>query len=121
MTRGSRPSRAAITCAWMAVRGSATTSFFMGRPANGTRNIPHPECTRPPTGSRASARDLEVAQGGERAVVAAVHDAPPAARAGGGDVIRPVVDEHRGGRLEGKAPLSLGIDAGVRLHDTREV
>src|ERR1700730_15284664 len=128
MTRGSRPSRAAITCAWMAVRGSATTSFFMGRPANGMRNIPHPECTRPPTGSRASAawpgpsaRDLEVAQGGERAVVAAVHDAPPAARAGGGVVIRPVVDEHRGGRLEGKAPLGLGIDAGVRLHDTRKV
>jgi len=29
--------------------------FFMGRPVNGTRNIPHPECTRPPTGSRASA------------------------------------------------------------------
>jgi len=36
ITRGSRPSRAAITCAWMAVGGSAKTSFFMGRPANGT-------------------------------------------------------------------------------------
>src|ERR1700730_613378 len=95
-------------------------SIFMGRPANGTRNIPHPEGSRP-LPAVASARDLELAQGGERAVVAAVHDAPPAARAGGGDVIRPVVDEHRAGRLEGKAPLGLGIDAGVRLHDTREV
>jgi hypothetical protein len=54
-------------------------------------------------------------------VVAAVHDAPPAAGARGGDVIGPVVDEHRSGRLERKAPLGLGIDAGVRLHDTREV
>ncbi len=53
-------------------------------------------------------------------MVAAVHDTAPAARARAGDVVHPVVDEHRGRGLEGKAPLGLGVDAGVRLHDTRE-
>src|SRR5215467_5067991 len=50
-----------------------------------------------------------------------VHDARPAARTGGGDVVRAVVDEHRGGRGEGEAPLGLGVDVAVRLHGAGEV
>src|SRR5579862_9280657 len=68
-----------------------------------------------------SARDRERTQGGARAGEVAVHDAVPAARARAGDVVGPVVDEHRGGGCEREAPLGLGVDAGVRLHAARQV
>src|SRR5579862_4313727 len=68
-----------------------------------------------------SAMHFEVAQGFHRAAMIAVHDALPSSRAGAGDVVGPIVDEYRRCGLERKAPLGLGVDAGVRLHDTGEV
>src|SRR5579862_1876582 len=68
-----------------------------------------------------SAMHFEATQGFHGAAVIAMHDTLPSSGAGAGDVVRPIVDEYRRCGLERKAPLGLGVDAGVRLHDTGEV
>src|SRR6185312_7217870 len=96
MTRDSRPALAAATCRWMAVSGAVLLSFFM------------------------SARDAEAAKRSDRGVVVAVDYAVPAAAARGGDVLRPVVDEHSLRRRQRKAPLGLDVDALIGLHHAGE-
>src|SRR5579864_3652675 len=63
----------------------------------------------------------ESAQSAHGALVALVHDAVPAAAARGGDVVGPVVYEHRVRGLECEAALGLGINARVRLHDAGQI
>src|SRR5580698_10248137 len=75
----------------------------------------------PPPSRAPSARHTERAQRRERARVVLVHDAVPAALAGGGDVLGAIIDENRRRRTEREAPLGLGVDPGRRLHDPGEV
>src|SRR5579863_10596200 len=75
-----------------------------------------PGCARP-----SLAGDFERAQLGARARVVRVHDAVPAARAGGGDVVGAIIDEHRVLRCQRKALLGFRVDPRVRLHDPGEV
>src|SRR5579864_310262 len=63
----------------------------------------HSSSTADTTGlmGSSSAGDAQAAQARERRVVILVHDAGPAARAGGGDVDGAVIDEHGGARSGG--------------------
>ena len=65
-----------------------------------------------PAGAAASsARNPEGTQARKRARVVAVHDAVPAALAGGLDVLGAIIDENRLRRCQRKAPFGFGIDA----------
>src|ERR1700733_12579560 len=75
----------------------------------------------PPEAATGSACDTEGAQRRERARVVLVHDAAPATLAGGRDVIGPIIDEEGLCRCQRKAPLGLGVDPRLRLHDAGEV